>query len=107
MSRSPETLSVLRDELSAASGVSTVYDEALRRLDKELTDLDGLEARARGLVERTALLLQASVLLRHSPVGEAFATARLSPDASLVYGGLPRGVDPDGVLARATHGLPG
>jgi putative acyl-CoA dehydrogenase len=106
MSRSPETVSVLRDELSAASGVSTVYDEALRRLDKELTDLDGLEARARGLVERTALLLQASVLLRHSPVGDAFVAARLSSDASLVYGGLPRDVDTDGVLARASYGLP-
>jgi putative acyl-CoA dehydrogenase len=106
MSRSPETVSVLRDELAAAAGVSTGYDEALRRLDKELTDLDGLEARARGLVERVALLLQASVLLRHSPVGEAFVAARLGPDASLVYGGLPRGLDVDGILARASVGLP-
>jgi putative acyl-CoA dehydrogenase len=107
MSRSPETVTVLRDELAAAAGSSSVYDEALRRLDKELTDLDGLEARARGLVERIALLLQSSVLLRHSPVGEAFVAARLSPDASLVYGGLPRGLDVEPVLERACTGLPG
>jgi putative acyl-CoA dehydrogenase len=106
MSRSPETVTVLRDELAAAAGTSSVYDEALRRLDKELTDLDGLEARARGLVERIALLLQSSVLLRHSPVGEAFVAARLSPDASLVYGGLPRGLDVEPVLERACTGLP-
>jgi putative acyl-CoA dehydrogenase len=106
MSRSPETVAVLRDELALAAGISTGYDEALRRLDKELTDLDGLEARARGLVERTALLLQASVLLRHSPLGEAFVAARLSPEASLVYGGLPLGVDVDEILARASVGLP-
>jgi putative acyl-CoA dehydrogenase len=107
MSRSPETVTVLRDELAAAAGSSSVYDEALRRLDKELTDLDGLEARARGLVERIALLLQSSVLLRHSPVGEAFVAARLSPDTSLVYGGLPRGLDVEPVLERACTGLPG
>jgi putative acyl-CoA dehydrogenase len=106
MSRSPETVSVLRDELAAAAGVSATYDEALRGLDKELTGLDGLEVRARRLVERTALLLQASVLLRHSPVGAAFVAARLGPDASLVYGGLPRGLDTDGILARASAGLP-
>ncbi|HEY0487061.1 MAG TPA: acyl-CoA dehydrogenase family protein [Mycobacteriales bacterium] len=106
MSRAPETVSVLRDELEQATGVSSVYDEALRRLDKDLTDLDGLESRARGLVERTALLLQASVLLRHSPVGEAFVAARLGPDASLVYGGLPRGLDVDAIVARAAAGLP-
>jgi putative acyl-CoA dehydrogenase len=46
------------------------------------------------------------VLLRHSPVGEAFVAARLGPDASLVYGGLPRGLDTDGILARASAGLP-
>jgi putative acyl-CoA dehydrogenase len=106
MSRSPETVSVLREELAEATGVSTVYDEALRRLDKELTDLDGIEARSRGLVERAALLLQASVLLRHSPLGAAFVAARLSPDTSLVYGGLPRGLDVDGIIGRASAGLP-
>jgi putative acyl-CoA dehydrogenase len=107
MSRSPETVSVLRDELAAATGISATYDEALRGLDKELTDLDGLQTRARRLVERTALLLSASVLLRHSPIGEAYVAARLGPDASLVYGGLPRGLDTDGILARASAGLPG
>jgi putative acyl-CoA dehydrogenase len=106
MSRSPETVSVLRDELAAAAGISATYDEALRGLDKELTDLDGLQTRARRLVERTALLLSASVLLRHSPIGEAYVAARLGPDASLVYGGLPRGLDTDGILARASAGLP-
>jgi putative acyl-CoA dehydrogenase len=106
MSRSPESVSVLREELDSAVGASNVYDEALRRLDKDLTDSGDVEARSRGLVERTALLLQASVLLRHSPLGEAFVAARLGPDASLAYGGLPRGLDTDGIVARASAGLP-
>jgi putative acyl-CoA dehydrogenase len=106
MSRSPEAVSILREELDQAAGTSAVYDEALRRLDKELTDLTDPEPRARGLVERTALLLQASVLLRHSPLGAAFVAARLGRDASLVYGGLPRGLDTAGIVARASAGLP-
>jgi putative acyl-CoA dehydrogenase len=106
MSRSPEAVSILREELDQTAGTSAVYDEALRRLDKELTDLTDPEPRARGLVERTALLLQASVLLRHSPLGAAFVAARLGRDASLVYGGLPRGLDTAGIVARASAGLP-
>jgi len=109
MGRSPESLTVLREELAAAEGVSSTYDMALRGLDKELADVDGLEGRSRRVVERLGLLLQASLLLRDAPpeVGEGFVAARLGDDASLVLGGLPRGVDADAIIARASAGLPG
>jgi len=106
--RTPAALDTLRDELAAAAGTSPSYDEGLRRLDKELADADGIEGRARWLVERAGLLLQASLLLRHAPapVAEAFVAARLGDDASLAFGGLPRGLDVAGILARAGSGLP-
>ena len=108
MGRSPETVSVLREELALATGIDAVYDESLRRLDKSLIDLDGVEGRARRLVEQTGLALQASLLLRFAPpqVGAGFVAGRLGDEASLAYGGLPRGIDVDAIIARAGAGLP-
>jgi len=108
MTRSPETVSALRDELELATGRSATYDESLRRLDKELVDAEGAQGRARWLVERCGLLLQASLLVRDAPpaVAEAFVAARLGDESSLVLGGLPRGLDVAGIVARAGVGLP-
>lgn len=109
MGRSPATVAALNDELSLAAGLHPVYDEAVRRLSKELADSDGMESRARRVVEQAALALQASLLLRFAPpeVGDGFVVARLGDDASLGYGGLPRGIDVDAIIARAGSGLPG
>ncbi len=62
---------------------------------------DDAEYAARAIVERLALTLQASLLVRHAPdaVADAFCAGRLG-DRTLPFGGLPGAVDVDATLAR-------
>jgi putative acyl-CoA dehydrogenase len=61
-----------------------------------------LQRRGRVLVERMALLLQASILAEHAPDGIAasFVAARLGADRGHAYGALPGGVDIDLLVDR-------
>ncbi len=101
MQKAPEALEVFLDELRLAAGVDRRYDIALERLEKELVD-DVSEAGARRLVERMAVTLQASLLLRDSPesVADGFVAARL-PRVRAAYGTLPVGVDVAAIVHRA------
>jgi putative acyl-CoA dehydrogenase len=62
-----------------------------------------VETRARGIVERMALALQASLLVRHAdaPVADAFCASRLAGEHGLAFGTLPRGVDFRRIIDRA------
>jgi putative acyl-CoA dehydrogenase len=88
-------------ELGAAGGTDHRFDEALKRV---LDDLAAgvAEADARRLVSRMAVLLQASLLLRHAPaiVSDAFVTSRIA-EPSPVFGDLPDEVDAAAVVERA------
>jgi putative acyl-CoA dehydrogenase len=103
MSRTPEVRDALRDELQPARGAHAGFDasldEALRWLDAPLDD----ESTARLRAEQLALLLQASLLLRHAPdaVSGAFIAARLRSPWRGSFGTLPSGIDIDAILARA------
>ena len=57
---------------------------------------------ARRLVERMALCLQGSLLVRHAPseVADAFCAARLGGEGGRAYGTLPRGVDAAAIVER-------
>ncbi len=104
MAKAPEATEVFLDELRLASGADRRYDTALQRLETALVD-DLSEAGARRLVERMAVTLQASLLLRHAPkaISDAFLAARLlRPRAA--YGTLPEGVDTSAVVRRAWAG---
>ncbi len=66
-------------EVGLARGADHRLDAAVKGLLTELADLEGLEARARRLVERMALVLQGSLLVRFAPpeVADAFCGSRL------------------------------
>ena len=90
LSREPETLAAFMGELEAASGLHPSFDGELSALRTQLQAGEVAEASARLLVERMALTLQASVLLRAaSPVAEAFCRSRLWREHGLVFGTLP------------------
>ena len=76
--REPLAGEVLGHELNAAKGASRRYDSALSAHAARWPALPD-EAEARLYAETTALLLTASLLLRHAPsgIGEAFAQTRL------------------------------
>jgi putative acyl-CoA dehydrogenase len=103
MGKEPEAIEAFFAELDLAAGADARYDDALALLRKQFTDLEGLQFRARRLVEQMAMLLQGSLLLRHGDpaVADAFVASRLAGDGGVAYGTLPAGVDTAAILARA------
>ena len=103
MQRSPECLDALFAELRTARGENSLFDRHLERLQKDLASMDQVEYRARNLVERAALALQACVLLRsgNDLVAQAFCISRLVADRGQLYGNLPTGIDTAALVARA------
>jgi putative acyl-CoA dehydrogenase len=101
--RSPESLAIFFEEIALARGADRRLDAFVECLRVELADFDAVEIRARGLVERMALALQASLLVRHAnaAVADAFSASRLGGEHGLAFGTLPRGVDFHRIIDRA------
>ncbi len=104
VARDDLVLEALRAELLVARGGDRRFDAFLGRIEDELRDPETLEGRARRAVERLAVGLQASLLLRHAPaaVADAFCASRLAGDGGQSFGTLPGGVDVGAVLERVT-----
>lgn len=108
MARNPEGIEVLVDELTASGGADRHLDDAVDRLQKELTDLDDLEVRARSVVEQLALCLQGALLVRHAPapVADAFCASRLGGDGGRAFGTLPRRTAVGPIIERHAPSTP-
>ena len=100
LAREPESREAFVTELERGRGADRHLDAALSGLGRELDAAD--EAGARRLVERLALALQASLLVRHAPaeVADAFCATRLGGDGGRAYGTLPPGVDAAAIVER-------
>ena len=107
LERDEDTLPALRDELATARGVDRRYDAFLLETERELARSDALQTRARRIVERLALALQAATLLRHAPnyVGDAFCASRLAGRSGHQYGTLPADLELGRIVERATPRL--
>ena len=108
LAREPAAVEAFRAEIGLARGADRRLDAAADRLAKELVTAD--ESSARRVVESMALVLQGSLLVRHSPayVADAFCASRLAGDGSgsgLALGTLPAGLDTAAVVDRATPAL--
>ena len=104
MGKTPEVVEAFFAELRHTQGQNSLLDQHVRSLGKEFADTADLQYRARHVVERMALALQASLLVRSAPafVADAFCASRLAPQGSFNYGALPRGVDATAIIERAT-----
>jgi putative acyl-CoA dehydrogenase len=103
LQREPSALNAFLQEVGKARGADHRLDGAIKGLLTELADLDGIEARARRLVERMALVLQGSLLVRWAPpeVSDAFCASRLGGDGGSVFGTLPHTLDLASIVERA------
>ncbi|MET9906297.1 acyl-CoA dehydrogenase family protein [Streptomyces sp. NPDC006476] len=101
--REPHALNAYLQEVGKARGGDHRLDGAIKDLLTELADLDGVEARARRLTERLALVLQGSLLVRFAPpeVADAFCASRLGADGGATFGTLPHTLDLAAVVNRA------
>ncbi|GAB3389482.1 DNA alkylation response protein [Humibacter soli] len=108
LSREPDSVAAVRDELASAAPADRRLAETLRSIDARLTQASGRDADdvafdARRLAEDLAVALQAAVLLTGAPdaVSDAFCASRLGVERGSLYGTLPSGVDVAGILSRA------
>jgi putative acyl-CoA dehydrogenase len=103
MAKEPAAVEAFFAELDLAAGADARYDDAFALLRKDFSDLESLQFRARRIVERMALLLQGSLLLRvgNPAVADAFVASRLAGDWGVAYGTLPAGIDTATILDRA------
>ena len=106
--RQPESGAAFWAELDKARGADRRLDDALdlvhRQLDRAAAEG---ESCARLLVERMALALQGSLLVRfgHPAVADAFCGSRLELAWGHAFGTLPHGVDVGAIIGRATPKL--
>ncbi|MEV6991269.1 acyl-CoA dehydrogenase family protein [Streptomyces sp. NPDC093228] len=103
LQREPQALDAYLQEVGRARGADHRLDAATKNLLSELADLENVEVRARRVVERIALVLQGSLLVRFAPpeVADAFCASRLGGDWGSAFGTLPHGLDLATVVQRA------
>jgi putative acyl-CoA dehydrogenase len=106
MAKEPAAVDAFVDEVEPAARENPHLVRALDRLKGELQCGD--EARARLLVERMALVLQAALLIRSSSpaAAEAFCASRVAGEGGLAFGTLASGADFEAILDRAWPGSP-
>ena len=103
MARNPAAVEAFAAEVGEGAVAERRLDEFGRRLRDDLaSNPETLETRARGLVERMALALQASLLVRYGDpaVADAFCASRLEGDSGRAFGTLPAGTDFDRIIRR-------
>jgi putative acyl-CoA dehydrogenase len=105
--RQPACVPALLDELRAAKSGDPRYDRFVSELETDLGDILRYEGQARRFVERIALALSASLLIRHAPneVADAFVASRIAGGWTGHFGSLPRGLDVQSIAHRAAPSL--
>ncbi|MFD5844055.1 acyl-CoA dehydrogenase family protein [Streptomyces chartreusis] len=103
LQREPAALDAYLREVGLARGADHRLDGAIKALLTDLADLDGIEARARRLTERLAMVLQGSLLVRFAPpeVADAFCASRLGSDGGAAFGTLPHTLDLTAIVERS------
>lgn len=104
MQKSPASVHAFFAELAKAKGGHGLLDTHIQSLHRDFSDLSDLEYRARDIVDRMALGLQAALLVQQAPtyLSDAFCASRLGAGGHHNYGTLPRGLDCAAILRRAT-----
>ncbi len=108
LAKLPAALDAYLAEIALARGADVRLDRAAAALrDAFGADRADREAGARRLVERMALVLQASLLVRHAPpaVADAFCATRLGGEGGLAFGTLPARADTRAIVDRAWPGV--
>jgi putative acyl-CoA dehydrogenase len=102
LGREAAALDALDEELALARGADSRLDCAADDLLAQLRRSLPSEGEARLTAERIALLLQASLLVRHAPaaVGDLFVATRIAGAGGRSFGAFAPGVDPGPILAR-------
>lgn len=101
LGREPAARDAFAAETMAARGENPLLDAAMEDIAARLKSVPA-EGDARRIAERMALVLQASLLVRHAPaaVADAFIATRLGEEGGRSFGVLPARADLDAILGR-------
>lgn len=103
MVKSPASVEAFFSEVLEAAGAEPRLDAYATSLRDEIAgDIETIQSRARRIVERMAICLQASLLVRYGDeaVADAFCASRLSGDWGQAFGTLPAGADFTRIIER-------
>ncbi len=103
MVKSPASVDAFFAEVLEGAGAEPKLDAYVSSLRDEVPgDIETIESRARRIVEKMAVALQASLLVRYGDpaVSDAFCASRLSGDWGNAYGTLPAGTDFSSIIER-------
>jgi putative acyl-CoA dehydrogenase len=102
LAREPAAVEAFLTEVELGLGADSRLDAAVKDLRSMISS--AAEPEARLVVERMALALQGSLLVRQAPasVADAFCASRLTGDHGYAFGTLPAGLDLRPVVDRAT-----
>jgi len=103
LAREPAAREALFAELAAAKGGHPALDAEALRLKADLAATDDVETRSRRVVERMAVALQASLLVRagNRHVADTFCASRLGGEHGSTFGTLPASAPMAELVARA------
>jgi putative acyl-CoA dehydrogenase len=102
MGREPESIAAFLAEVELAKGSDARLDRAVVDLKAELANAAEAETRARRVIERMAIALQGSLLIRYGDpaVADAFCASRLDGDRGHSLGTLPPGMKFTSIVER-------
>jgi putative acyl-CoA dehydrogenase len=102
MDREPESVTAFIAEVEEARGSDPRLDRSVAELKKDLSNGARVEAGARRLVERMAVALEGSLLVRYGDgaVADAFCASRLGGDWGHSFGTLPEGLQLASIVQR-------
>jgi putative acyl-CoA dehydrogenase len=103
MVKNPASVKAFFSEVLEGAGAEPRLDAYVSSLREDIPgDVETLQTRARQIVERMALALQASLLVRYGDpaVADAFCASRLGGDWGYAFGTLPAGTDFSSIIER-------
>lgn len=105
LQKDPGTMEAFQNEIASATGVNSIFDRFVRAIISPKRMEADAEFRARFLVERMAIALQAAALIQsgNQRIADTFCGARLTESLGLVFGTLRSN---DGVALLLERALP-
>jgi len=103
MVKNPASVEAFFAEVMEGAGAEAKLDSYVSALRDEIPgDVETIQERARRIVEKMAIALQASLLIRYGDqaVADAFCASRLSGDWGYAFGTLPAGTDFSSIITR-------
>ncbi|MCW3463924.1 acyl-CoA dehydrogenase family protein [Chitinophaga nivalis] len=102
MQKEPQSIEVLMHYFQQSRGLDKELDQQLLTLQQLITDPAGYEYKARIIVEKMALAIQAIELIQVAPpaVAELFCQSRLSAKRGLTWGTMETPTAPETIIHR-------